>query len=813
MTISTRLFRLGAWGVKKIGIGVLGSLLIAGAILVIISTGLTAIVVLLPEISFYWLSIFGLLVGWIFGRSTISGKIAGVSSIFIGVVWVFIHIQNLSKPAANLCWEILQRTWDLVGWRATSLPPPDPGKIYLLSHLFAIRVGEMADSFLRWIAAQLQGAPIYDPLAASFVWGLAIWSIGVWAGWAIRRLENPLAAILPGGILLAASLSFSRSPVWRLASLLGGALLLLAWTSFFKQRDNWELKSVDFAEDINLDFGLWTILLVSVIVSGAFILSYISPQNIARFVRALRNPTVGEEITIGESLGLAQGESDGAGPASGRPVGELPREHLIGAGPELNFEPVMAIKIDQVNLLTPNLSAQPVGMTFYWRATTYDFYTGQGWTTSITYPLNYDRGQIAIRNSKQTGILLQQEVTPVNDSDTAIYVAGDLVSVNNQDFRIEWRIVEGLNNPNISESVEADFFRGTLVNRTKESMYQAQSILPAASAEQLRTASDTYPAWIQDRYLQLPAETPQRVVDLAIELTVDQTTPYDRALVLETYLRQFPYTLDVSLPPPGIDVADYFLFSLQEGYCDYYATTMVVMARAAGLPARLAIGYAAGKYDTARSQFDITQADAHSWVEIYFPGIGWIEFEPTGGRPEIIRPETTSQNNILPLDGETASSIPDTFKQPWFRWLSGVGSLIVGITGVFLVWLQSEFWRLRQLAPTEASARVFKRLFILGRRLGIATPPGLTPHEFGDELYTRMAGITSRARWAPMFGPARQEIEKLVFIYTETIYSSQKPDLKASGAAINAWKRLRSKLWLARVLQIWNEQFNSSNTV
>ena len=140
------------------------------------------------------------------------------------------------------------------------------------------------------------------------------------------------------------------------------------------------------------------------------------------------------------------------------------------------------------------------------------------------------------------------------------------------------------------------------------------------------------------KFLTLPDSVPERVLTLARELTANALTPYDRAQAIETYLRtSYPYTLDVPAPPPGRDVADFFLFELEKGYCDYYATAMVVLARAAGLPARFVSGYASGTYDSSNAQYIVTEANAHSWVEIFFTDIGWVEFEPTAGLPAIDR--------------------------------------------------------------------------------------------------------------------------------------------------------------------------------
>ena len=121
----------------------------------------------------------------------------------------------------------------------------------------------------------------------------------------------------------------------------------------------------------------------------------------------------------------------------------------------------------------------------------------------------------------------------------------------------------------------------------------------------LRQSGENYPDWVSQRFLALPAEVPDRVKALAIRLTASGITPYDRAVAIEEYLRTYPIYLDVPYPPPQRDVTDYFLFDLKKGYCDYFATAMVVLARGAGIPARLAIGYATGTYILNSKRFSV----------------------------------------------------------------------------------------------------------------------------------------------------------------------------------------------------------------
>ncbi len=98
-----------------------------------------------------------------------------------------------------------------------------------------------------------------------------------------------------------------------------------------------------------------------------------------------------------------------------------------------------------------------------------------------------------------------------------------------------------------------------------------------------------------------------------------------------------------------------FLFDLQMGYCDYYATSMVVLSRAVGLPARAVVGYVGGQYEEENDRYLVSEADAHTWVEIYFGEFGWIPFEPTAAMDLIVDDEPSlplpPELEQLPLDG------------------------------------------------------------------------------------------------------------------------------------------------------------------
>jgi hypothetical protein len=244
-------------------------------------------------------------------------------------------------------------------------------------------------------------------------------------------------------------------------------------------------------------------------------------------------------------------------------------------------------------------------------------------------------------------------------------------------------------------------------------------------------------------------------------------------------------------------VVDYFLFDLQQGYCDYYATSMIVLARAAGLPARLVVGYASGSYDPASAQYVITEAGAHSWPEIYFPEYGWVEFEPTAARPVIDRaipvdsPDLTTQP-LPPLEPVEAKGFEgSTF---WgILILAGPFLLLIGL----LIWLLADHWRLGRLSPAATAALLYERLRRHGHRLAVPTWGSETPYEFAETLTGRVERLAQENRWRVLLLPAVQELRWLADLYVRTSYSPHPPEPAEQGRAIRIWQRLQPRLWLA----------------
>ncbi len=316
----------------------------------------------------------------------------------------------------------------------------------------------------------------------------------------------------------------------------------------------------------------------------------------------------------------------------------------------------------------------------------------------------------------------------------------------------------------------------------------------------MRQAGSEVPPEISKRYLQLPDSTPERVLRLAREVTRAALTPYDRALTLESYLRTFPYTLEVEPPPSGRDVVDYFLFTARQGYCDYYATSMVVLARAVGLPARVVVGYASGEYDALAAEYIVRQKDAHTWVEIYFSGIGWVEFEPTAGQPALARPgeeRAAGPPPELPA-GQRALS---WLKTGWRALVASLGGqLLIAVTGfvlLFGLWQWGEIGFLHLIPAPRAVARMYSRMQNFAAGLLPDLPGGHTPHMLAGALVTSCRRARPRLLQR-LLSPADREIAQIVSLQVAQAFSPRPPGQERVNQGIRAWTRLRWRLWIAR---------------
>jgi transglutaminase-like putative cysteine protease len=429
-----------------------------------------------------------------------------------------------------------------------------------------------------------------------------------------------------------------------------------------------------------------------------------------------------------------------------------------------------------------HINAPPPETRYYWRSQTYDQYNGHVWiantsrTEEIAAGTPYHPTLVALQDNYRRVI---QHIERLQTGGGTLFATGDLLSAD-QPSLASWRAANDL----IGALTDAD-------------IYTTDSRVQYVSVDQLRAAGNNYPESVQ-RYLNLPDELPARVRDLALDLTIHQLNPYDRAVAIESYLREFPYSLDVPAPPANRDVADYFLFDLKKGYCDYYATSMAVLARAAGLPARLVVGYTSGSYDYEADRFVVREANAHAWVEIYFPGIGWVEFEPTASESPFPRPgETgTQDSSAAPLPTLATGTAP--FDWGALRPLSKIfGMVLAGLAVLLLILLPLplESWQLYLRPADQAVKTIYRRLYQRGRAWGVLADAAHTPNEFALAFSARLERRAGNPRLAPIVSALRADLDRLTGLYTRLLFGQHSLTRDEHRQAVHTWAHLRRTLF------------------
>jgi transglutaminase-like putative cysteine protease len=285
--------------------------------------------------------------------------------------------------------------------------------------------------------------------------------------------------------------------------------------------------------------------------------------------------------------------------------------------------------------------------TGFLRAQSYDFYTAQGWkvggTSQITStPWPASRALQTVDETRRQFRRAVQVTVTTSKQASVIVSAGQPLAVN-----IDSRVVFGPDQQDVTSIRPPD--------RLKEGVqYRVDSTLSNASVGRLRTAPVQYPAWVTSSYLQLPPDFSRRVAAKARELSLSADNPYDKAVAIEQHLRTLAIDTKIDPAPPKRDSVEYFLFTLGRGYFDYHASAMVVMLRSIGIPARLAVGYIIRPQDRIpdTGTYVVSEANAFAWPEVYFPTLGWVEFNPTPSEPRISRTGGDDQEFFGNLDEE-----------------------------------------------------------------------------------------------------------------------------------------------------------------
>ncbi|MDP2728694.1 MAG: transglutaminase domain-containing protein, partial [Dehalococcoidia bacterium] len=270
-------------------------------------------------------------------------------------------------------------------------------------------------------------------------------------------------------------------------------------------------------------------------------------------------------------------------------------------------------------------------------------------------------------------------------------------------------------------------------------------------------------------------------------LTESANNPFDKATAIESYLRSFTYSTSLPTPPGNVDRVDYMLFTIRKGYSAYFSTTMTVMLRTLGIPARLATGYSIGNLDPERGAYLVKESNAHGWVEVFFPRYGWIEFEPTPSLPPMSRPslpiEGLSDEDLflkdqveeLPEESPQEDiAITQSLAEGWPIW--GFGTMaLAALSGV--LWL---VWRQRWTG-LDAAVVVYGKISALASLVRQGPRSNQTPREYGavlQDLLPRHEGA----------------IDSILRAYEKVRYGGQTTSPEEASDLFSFWHTLRLEL-------------------
>jgi protein-glutamine gamma-glutamyltransferase len=271
--------------------------------------------------------------------------------------------------------------------------------------------------------------------------------------------------------------------------------------------------------------------------------------------------------------------------------------------------------------------------------------------------------------------------------------------------------------------------------------YSVVSYLPNLSPQVLRAADpfgqedlESYPDHY-DIYAD-PGDLSSRAARLAVQIAGAQSVEYDQVMAITTYLQHnYRYTLDLPPVPAGRDPVDWFLFDVKTGYCEQFATAATLMIRSLGIPARLATGYATGEYDPVLNQSIVREHDAHAWVEVWFPGHGWVPLDPTPG----IDPLAATRFPQHWAAGGIARLIPHLTVGAPMAALGSLGVLGVipaGVAAALVVvlayaWLRRRAWSPRWgRTPAKGESELLNLYENVQRRMRRRRAPSETPLEY-----------------------------------------------------------------------------------
>ena len=476
--------------------------------------------------------------------------------------------------------------------------------------------------------------PVTDNLFFLCLMATLFWTMSVYAGYSITRHGAPWRAVLPAGLSIVIIHAYDHTislRVWYMAAYIFFALLLVARLNYLQQQRRWKINHSYLPPLLGMDSIRVALYTTAILV----LLAWTTPATASTLQMAKRvwEPLQVQWYKIRDNLSNAFSALQ----ATVDIVTEYYGTTLdLGRGTPLSDAVVMIVQAPPTHGSVPQ---------YYWRARVYDLYNGR-WTSTLTtkHALTPNNNDLIFPN--YTGRITETFTIETKNPIQTLYTPAQPIWVSRPSEATLGYNSDGT--ADLSSMIAKPFLHAG-------DLYQVKTSLSTPTIAELRASGTDYPDWVISRYLTLPASITPRTHQLAMDITAGLETPYDKVQAITDYLRSnLQYVQTLPLPPDGVEPIDWILFTYKKAFCNYYATAEIILLRSVGIPARLAVGYASGESratsiwkqspgDVEQSGpegivFTVRHRDAHSWPEIYFNGLGWVEFEPTASLAPINRP-------------------------------------------------------------------------------------------------------------------------------------------------------------------------------
>ncbi|MSQ29043.1 MAG: transglutaminase domain-containing protein [Dehalococcoidia bacterium] len=646
----------------------------------------------------------GLIAGWVIAKSSLPGWVGAILGFLVGMATTLVLVLRTI---------LLFNTTGEDGWTQ--------------------RWSEFWLRFEEWWNALFNKDFSADPLPFVVFVVFVVFAVAYVTVWSTARWKNPWAAVLPGGFVLLTNISYlPGQPSFAVVFFVVASVLLVTRLQYTRAAERWGHQRVDPPDFMSVQVLIVASIVAGVLVSVAWTVPTANNWGpVARAWDAIISPIADHfEGSGGVFIGISSKKST--------PVHAL--------GPTLPLQGPVTLDgttIFRVDTAEPSLL----------RGAVYDEYTGTGWKLSqaAAKPLDLtieqaeqgtDSTRASMRRPLKTKISVVGEGGPLR----RLLTPGDPLAAN-QPGRI-------LGAPGAQLAVIApdrDSKPGT--------GYTTVGAISAAAVNTLQDAGTKYPDDIFRTYTQLPPTMPPEVAELTKQIVGNDSTPFEATRRVENYLRRtYTFTLEPRRPAPQRDAVAFFLFDERAGYFDHFASAMAVMLRSIGIPTRLAAGFAIdpSTFDNTDKVFLVSEQDTWTWPEVYFPNLGWVEFNPTPTRAIVTRPgddtaalaaAAAATTDTSGLDAELFQGLDDsdTLVQNGGATLLSdntiarhvarvLASLLVIFAVGLVVMLAVRWWWERPFRGLLAPLARWSKVIRLAEFAGLAPDPACTPTEAAEAL-------------------------------------------------------------------------------